>query len=127
MQYTAMGTGLTILAILIGAILIVMVGVSMKKKQISDYQGILWLFAAVLIIVLGAIPRIVRFLADLLGVWWAPSILLFSAVVLIGFICFNHSKEISILKAQIAELAMQLSLMKAERAEDTKQEEDTKQ
>lgn len=127
MQYTAMGTGLTILAILIGAILIVMVGISMKKKQISDYQGILWLFAAVLIIVLGAIPRIVRFLADLLGVWWAPSILLFSAVVLIGFICFNHSKEISILKAQIAELAMQLSLMKAERAEDTKQEEDTKQ
>lgn len=122
-----MGTGLTILAILIGAILIVMVGISMKKKQISDYQGILWLFAAVLIIVLGAIPRIVRFLADLLGVWWAPSILLFSAVVLIGFICFNHSKEISILKAQIAELAMQLSLMKAERAEDTKQEEDTKQ
>lgn len=127
MQYTAMGTGLTILAILIGVILIVMVGISMKKKQISDYQGILWLFAAVLIIVLGAIPRIVRFLADLLGVWWAPSILLFSAVVLIGFICFNHSKEISILKAQIAELAMQLSLMKAERAEDTKQEEDTKQ
>lgn len=124
MEYTEMSTGITIVAVLIGAVLIVMVGISMKKKQISDYQGILWLIAAVLIIILGAFPRIVHFLAGLFGIWWAPSVLLFANAVLIGFICFNHSKEISILKAQVSELAMQVSIMKADRKETTEQEKD---
>lgn len=124
MAYTEMSTGITIIAIAIGVILIIMVGISMKKKQISDYQGILWLVAAVLIIILGAFPRIVNLLARVFGIWWAPSVLLFSAAVIIGFICFNHSKEISVLKAQISELAMQLSIMKAEKAEEKKEEEE---
>lgn len=115
MEYTEMGIGLTIIAIGIGVVLIIMVGISMKKKQISDYQGILWLIAAILIIILGAFPRIVHALADLLGIWWAPSVLLFSGTVLIGFIVFNHSKEISILKSQMAELSMQISILKAEK------------
>ncbi len=118
-----MGTGLTIIAIGIGAILIVMVVISMKKKQISDYQGILWLIAAIFIIVLGAFPQIVHILADLLGIWWAPSVLLFANAVLTGFIVFNHSKEISVLKSQVSELAMQMSIMKAEKEEPEKTEE----
>ena len=117
MEYTEMSIGITIIAIAVGVILIVMVCVSMKKKQISDYQGIIWLIAAVIIIVLGAFPRLVNILAQLLGIWWAPAILLFSDAVLIGFICFNHSKEISILKAQVNELSMQVSILKAEQKE----------
>lgn len=118
-----MGTGLTIIAIGIGAILIILVAVSMKKKQISDYQGILWLIAAVLIILLGAFPRIVHVLANLLGIWWAPSVLLFASAVLLGFIVFNHSKEISVLKSQVAELAMQVSILKAELEKNKQTEE----
>ena len=126
MDYAAMGTGLTIIAVSIGAILIIMVALSMKKKQISDYQGILWLIAAVFIIVLGAFPQLVHILADLLGIWWAPSVLLFANAVLTGFIVFNHSKEISVLKSQVAELAMQMSILKAEQSEpdNTEEEED---
>ena len=117
-----MGTGLTIIAVGIGAILIVMVVISMKKKQISDYQGILWLIAAIFIIVLGAFPQIVHILADLLGIWWAPSVLLFANAVLTGFIVFNHSKEISVLKSQVSELAMQMSILKAEKETEEAEE-----
>lgn len=118
-----MGTGLTIIAVGIGLVLIILVTISMKKKQISDYQGILWLIVAVLIILLGAFPRIVRAVANLLGVWWAPSVLLFASTVLLAFIVFNHSKEISILKSQAAELAMQVSILKAELEKNKQTEE----
>lgn len=121
-----MSIGITIIAIAVGVILIVLVGVSMKKKQISDYQGIVWLIAAVVIIILGAFPRIVNVLARLLGIWWAPAILLFSDAVIIGFICFMHSKEISILKSQVAELSMQVSILKAEHTE-TEENKDTEE
>lgn len=124
MAYTEMGAGITIIAIAIGVILIVMVGVSMKKKQISEYQGILWLTGAIAIIVLGAFPRIVHFFANLFGIWWAPSVLLFSGSVLLGFICFNHSKEISVLKSQITELTIQLSLLKNEKKEEIEEEKE---
>lgn len=123
MEYTEMGLGIKIIAIAIGVILIIMVVVSMKKKQISDYQGILWLIVAVFIIVLGAFPRIVRALADLLGIWWAPSVLLFSDAVLIGFILFNHSKEISMLKTQLTELTMQVSILKYEKEKEQEEKD----
>ena len=110
-----MSIGITVIAIAIGVILIVLVVTSMKKKQISDYQGILWLLAAILIIVLGAFPKLVNIMARLLGIWWAPAILLFANAVLTGFILFNHSKEISILKAQVTELSMQVGILKAEK------------
>ena len=123
MESTGLSLGITIIAIAVGIILLVMVGLSMKKKQISDYQGIVWIITALLIIIFGAFPGILGFLADILGVWWAPAILLFADAVLIGFICFIHSKEISLLKAQVTELSEQISILRAERQEELSQDE----
>ena len=118
MESTGLSPGITIIAIAVGAILLIMVGLSMKKKQISDYQGILWIITAILIIIFGSYPGLLGMLANLLGVWWAPAVLLFADAVLIGFICFIHSKEISVLKAQITELSEQVSILKAEKREE---------
>ena len=121
---TELSIGITIIAIAVGIILLLMIGLAMKKKQISDYQGVLWIIAAILILIFGICPSLVGVIADLFGVWWPPAVLLFAYAVLIGFICFNHSKEISVLKAQVMELSEQVSILKAENSGEAGQKED---
>ena len=121
---TELSLGITIIAIAVGIIMLWRVGVAMKKKQISDYQGLFWIIAGLLIIILGAYPGLVGALADLFGIWWPPAVLLFADAVLIGFLIFSHSKEISVLKEQIMELSEQVSILKAEKNKEAVQNEE---
>ena len=114
MENTQVSLGITLLAVIIGAVMIYRVSRAMKKKQISDYQGLSWILISVIIIILGVFPGLIKSVANVLGIWWAPAVLLFTGLVLVGYICFSLSKEISILKAQVMELTMQLGLAKKE-------------
>jgi len=109
-----MGTLLRIVFILVGVLLIFVVMKTMKKKKMSAAQSLAWLFTGVVMILLGDFPEISVWFAGLFDVQWAPAMLIFLAIVIIAFICFNHAKEISVLRAQITELTEQVSVMKFE-------------
>lgn len=110
-----MGLILKIIAVVIGITMLYVVGQTTKRKKMNEVQSVFWLIGAVGIIVMGLFPGILSWAADFLGVWWPPSILIFFLLVLMLFLLFNHAQEISILRAEINELSMQLSLLKHER------------
>lgn len=86
-----------------------------KQKKMNEVQSIFWFIGAIGIIFMGLFPGVLAWMANILGVWWAPAILIFFLIVLLLFIGFNHAKEISILKAEVTELSMQVSLPKYEK------------
>lgn len=103
---------LRIVVAAVGIFLIYSVIGEMKKKKLSAAQSLLWLFAGIVLIILGIFPGIVHWLADIFGVSWPPALLVFFAFVILGFISLNHAKEISVLRAQVTELTEQVSVMK---------------
>lgn len=110
-----MGLILKITALVIGIIMVYVVGRSMKKHRMSEVQSVFWLIGAFGVVVMGLFPEILYWAADIFGVWWPPTVLIFFLLVMILFILFNHAQEISVLRTEINELSMQLSLMKHEK------------
>ena len=105
---------LKITGLCVGFAMAALVCVTMKNKKMNEVQGILWIIAAFVIIILCLFPSIVGWAANIFGIIWPPAVVVFIMVVLLAFIIFNHSKEITILKAQIAELSEQLAITKHE-------------
>ena len=105
---------LKICAIIIGVAMLLRVASALKHKKLNDTEGVFWIFAALVLIVLSVFPWLIGWTADIFGIQWPPAVLIFAMVIVVFFIAFNHSKEITILKAQSAELGEQMSLLKEE-------------
>ena len=103
---------LKILTVAVGILFICKIFMTLKEKRLSASQSVLWLLGGFIVILVGIFPSILKWAADLLGIWWAPGLFLFAAVVLLVFICFNYAREISALKMQITELTEQLAILK---------------
>ena len=105
---------LKLIAVAIGVFMIFRVMRTMRKRKLSEAQSILWLLSAAVLVLLSIFPEIIAWGADILGVWWAPAILIFAVLVLFGFILFDHAEQVSMLHAQVMELSMQVGLLRHE-------------
>ena len=105
---------LKLIAVLVGLVLMFSVLKTMKAKKMSAAQSIPWFLAAVLIIFLGTFPGLVGVFADYLGIWWHPAVLLFASVVILAFIGYSHTKELSVMRSQLTELSEQVAVLKHE-------------
>lgn len=103
-----------IFTVVTGLVLILYVIKSMINKKMTESQSILWLLIGVVAIVLGLFPSIITFIADLLGVWYPPTIMFLIAYIGLLFIVLNHTTAISIQSNQISELYMQIALLNTE-------------
>ena len=109
-----MGLVLTLLTIAIGIVMVFFVLKSMKAKKMDEFQAVAWLLGSLGIIVFGIFPQILGWLADLLGVWWPPAVLIFFLLVLAFFMLFRHAQAISVQTARLTELSMQVTLLQHE-------------
>lgn len=97
-----------------GLLLIFFVIRLMVNRKMTESQSVLWLIIGVTAIIIGIFPSIITFLADLLGVWYPPSIILLIAYIGLLFIVFKNTVVISIQSNQIRELFMQITLLNME-------------
>lgn len=104
-------------AIFVGLILICAVIKMVVKKRMTETQSVLWLFTGVVAIILGIFPEIIKWIAAVLGIWYAPSILLLVACVVLLLIVFVNTIAISKITTEIQELALQVTLLKDENKE----------
>jgi len=107
-----MGILVNVAAEVVGVSLIYIVISKMKSRIITETQAIPWLISALVIMILGFFPQIVNIAAGWFGVWYPPTILFVIFIVLIVFIIFNHSSTMSKLGNQVAELSMQIAILK---------------
>lgn len=105
---------INILAVLTGIILIGIIFNLMVEKKLSEAQSVLWILIGVLTIVLGLFPKIIKTVADALGIWYAPSLGFLAAYMGLLFIVLKNTVIISIQSDQINELFMEVILIKKE-------------
>lgn len=103
-----------IAAICIGLGLILWVMRLVVRQKMSESQSVLWIGIGIAAIILGSFPGLIPKIAGLLGIWYAPSVLLLVATVGLLLILFRNSSVVSIHADEIHELAIQMALLKDE-------------
>ena len=110
-----MGLILQITAVAICIFMMSLLFKKMKQKRLSEEQAIFWIMGVLGLLVLSCFPGILGFIADVLGIWWAPATLIFFLLIVILLIIFHHTENITRMEAEIKELAMQVVLLKEEK------------
>lgn len=103
-----------IFTIVTGIILILYVIKLMVNRKMTESQSVLWLIIGAAAIILGFFPSIITFIANLLGIWYPPTIVFLIAYIGLLFIVFKNTTAISIQSNQISELFMQIALLSME-------------
>ena len=90
-----MNWNVTITGIVTGVLMIVVVLELVRRRSLGEKYALLWLLLAVVIIVLSAWPKLLQKLANLLGVYYPPSIIFGLAFIFIFAIMIHFSAVLS--------------------------------
>lgn len=90
--------------IAIGVLLIIYIFLNVQKHMMSEGESILWMIGAVCILILAIFPDIIIFLANTIGITYAPSLLFFLTSAFLLIFSFRNSQQLSILAEKNKEL-----------------------
>jgi hypothetical protein len=74
------------------------------SKKITERNSILWLLACLLIFIFSLAPVLLDKIAKLIGVDYPPTLLFLFSTLILLWLVFIHTIQISMLKRQITEL-----------------------
>lgn len=90
--------------IIIGILLIGYIFMNVQKHMMSEGESILWMIGAICILILAIFPNIIIFLANAVGISYAPSLLFFLTSAFLLIFSFRNSQQLSILAEKNKEL-----------------------
>ncbi|WP_433554454.1 DUF2304 domain-containing protein [Micromonospora zamorensis] len=105
---------LTLVTGLTGLILLATIVELLRRRQLREKYGILWLGVLVIVIPLSLFPRLLDNVAELLGVASGVSLVLFLGIVFLLLVCVHLSWEVSHLEEETRTLAEDFALLRAE-------------
>ncbi|MFI7607613.1 DUF2304 domain-containing protein [Micromonospora sp. NPDC049366] len=105
---------LTLVTGLTGLILLGTIIELLRRRQLREKYGMLWLGVLVIVIPLSLFPRLLDSVAGLLGVASGVSLVLFLGIVFLLLVCVHLSWEVSALEEETRTLAEDFALLRAE-------------
>jgi hypothetical protein len=88
------------------------------NKKFSERITLIWLISAMVVFVISIFPKVLDVFASILGVDYPPSIMFLLTILILLFICFYHSIQISILNNQVREITQNMVVKEANPVED---------
>ena len=83
-----------------------------RKGNFSVTESFFWVVAGIIILILSIFPNIIIFLAKLIGVDYAPSLLFVICILFLGMLIFRNSKRITDLDEKVNTLAQEIAILK---------------
>ncbi|QOC91634.1 DUF2304 domain-containing protein [Micromonospora craniellae] len=105
---------LTLVTGLTGLVLLATIVELLRRRQLREKYGMLWLGLLFVIIPLSLFPRLLDGVADRLGVASGVSLVLFLGIVFLLLVCIHLSWEVSALEEETRTLAEEVALIRAE-------------
>ncbi|AYE34870.1 DUF2304 domain-containing protein [Clostridium septicum] len=96
----------------VGILFMIIILVSVRKKKFFVKDSFYWFLLSVGILLLSIFPSIIRVVANVVEVEYAPSLLFFIAIIFILYIVFNLSQQVSLLREQNKDLAQRVAVLK---------------
>lgn len=95
-------------------LIFVFIGMFLIKKKTNPSFSLFWLFLAVFALVIAIFPQAMDFICGLIGIDYPPTLILVIAVVVLLFVAFWITSEVSILENKVRELSIHVSLLNDE-------------
>ncbi|NYF58880.1 DUF2304 domain-containing protein [Micromonospora purpureochromogenes] len=105
---------LTLVTGLTGLLLLVTIVELLRRRQLREKYGMLWLAVLLIIIPLSLFPRLLDNVAGVFGVVSGVSLVLFLGIVFLLLVCVHLSWEVSALEEETRTLAEDFALLRAE-------------
>ncbi|WP_433528612.1 DUF2304 domain-containing protein [Micromonospora sp. CA-263727] len=105
---------LTLVTGLTGLVLLATIVELLRRRQLREKYGMLWLGLLFVVIPLSLFPTLLDGVADLLGVATGVSLVLFLGIVFLLLVCIHLSWEVSRLEEETRTLAEEFALLRAE-------------
>ena len=101
-------------AITLCAIVVVLLYHLLRRRRIQEKYAGIWILVAIAIVVLGAFPRLVFWMAALVGVGLPANLLFALAIVTLLGVTIQLSSELSSLQGESRTLAEEIALLRME-------------
>lgn len=98
--------------IIISLILIAYIIDSVKKRQLSIEESLLWTFGAFIALFLSIFPKTFDSISKIFGISYGPSLFFLLCILFLIFINFRNSIKIAQQQEKIIELAQEIALLK---------------
>jgi hypothetical protein len=105
---------LTLVTGLTGLLLLATIVELLRRRQLREKYGMLWLAVLVIVIPLSLFPRLLDSVAGMLGVASGVSLVLFLGIVFLLLVCVHLSWEVSALEEETRTLAEDFALLRAQ-------------
>ncbi|MDO3705801.1 DUF2304 domain-containing protein [Micromonospora echinaurantiaca] len=105
---------LTLVTGLTGLLLLGTIVELLRRRQLREKYGMLWLGVLLVVIPLSLFPRLLDSVAGMLGVASGVSLVLFLGIVFLLLVCVHLSWEVSALEEETRTLAEDFALLRAE-------------
>lgn len=83
-----------------------------RKKKLLEQYSLLWFFSSIVLIIFSIWRTLVDRLAELLGIYYAPSVLLLIVIFCGSLLFLNFSIVISRLSNQTKDLAQEVAILR---------------
>lgn len=103
---------LTVTTMIVGVILLVGILELLRRRQLREKYGMLWIGVAVVILPLSIFPSAMDRIAGWAGVASGVSLVLFAAIAFLLLVCLHLSWEVSRLEEETRTLAEEIALIK---------------
>lgn len=100
--------------IIISVLVILYIVYSVRKNKLSVKNSYSWFLLSLIMLLLSIFPTSIDKIASLVGVSYAPTLLLTLCIVGLSVIIFNYSKKIEKLSQIVIELGQELSILKSQ-------------
>ena len=98
--------------IIIALVPIIYITNEIRKKRFSIKESFWWMMASFAMLFLAIFPKVIDWVAKLIGVEYPPTLLFVLCIIFLIFINFRNSKRISEQQIKIIELAQHISIIK---------------
>ncbi len=98
--------------VLISLIVMLFIIISVKRSALTVKESFYWFASTVLMLILSIFPKIIDYLASLVGVAYPPSLLFVLAIVFLILMLFRCSKRISSQDEKIKYLIQEVAILK---------------
>lgn len=105
---------MNIFYIIIGVLLFIYILSIVIKGTFDIYESIFWLIGTVAILILSIFPNLIIWMAGLIGIEYAPSLLFLLVAIFLLFINFRNTQKIVKQKEKILSLAQDVAILKYE-------------
>lgn len=110
-----------VLGVCFSAFLFIVVFLMLKQRLIQDKYSLIWFFVSFVVFVMSAWSELMEALADIIGVYYPPSLFFMILIVCIYFLLLNMSVSLSKLRSYNKALTQEVALLRL-RLEDLEQQ-----